>query len=64
MIEQKRYCADILMQTRAARSALKNLEVTILETHLSHCVSEAITSKNSRDANRKIAELSDLIKKF
>lgn len=63
MIEENKYCPDILNQTSAARSAIKSLEATILESHLSHCVKDAFNSKNSREVNKKIEELIDLFRK-
>ena len=64
MIEQRRYCPEILTQTRAAASALKMVEMGIIETHLRHCVSEALTSKNSRQAARKVEELVSVLGRF
>ncbi|TVQ76776.1 MAG: transcriptional regulator [Bradymonadales bacterium] len=47
MIEEQRYCPDILTQMQAIQSALKALELSILERHLQHCVSAAgVRSKN------------------
>lgn len=63
MIQEKRYCTDILTQTKAATSALKSLEATILERHLNHCVSSAIESKNKNESQKKIEELLDLFLK-
>ena len=57
MIEARRYCPDILTQTRAAASALKAVELVILENHLRHCVTQAINASNSKDADAKIHEL-------
>ena len=61
MIEDRRYCVDILIQFRAALAALRNLEVEVFETHLRHCVTEAIHSENTRNANQKIEELTELL---
>ena len=63
MVESERYCVDILSQIKAARSALKSLEVKILEEHLNSCVTKAVTSKNKKESNEMVAELLDLIKK-
>lgn len=63
MIEGNEYCPDILTQTNAARSAIKSLEASILETHLGHCVKDAFTSSNKREANKKIEELMNLFKR-
>jgi DNA-binding FrmR family transcriptional regulator len=57
MIEEGRYCPDILVQTQAIRSAVKALEVSILDQHIRHCVYQACSSKNKREAENKIQEL-------
>ena len=62
MIEGQRYCPEILKQLRAARSAIKSLENNILEIHLTNCVVDAFASKNSKEKNKKIAELTELFK--
>ena len=61
MIEERRYCPDILNQTRAIRSALKSLEATILEKHIEHCVKDAFQSKQG--IQEKIDQLVHLYKK-
>lgn len=64
MIQDRRYCPDILTQTRAATAALKNVEVQILEKHLGHCVSQAMHSKSSSQASEKISEVIEIMKRF
>lgn len=61
MIGDRRYCIDILQQVKAAKSALQALEASILKTHLGSCVRDALSAKNSFDANRKIEEIADLL---
>ncbi len=64
MIEENRYCPDILTQLRAIRSALRGLEANILERHLSHCL---ITSADEKDPNAvkaQIEELKELFKRY
>lgn len=63
MIEDKRYCTDILNQTKAVRAALKALEVSILEKHINHCVTGAIESKSKNESQKKINELLDVFLK-
>lgn len=63
MIESNEYCPDIIQQLRAATSALKSLEAVILQSHLEHCVKDAMKSKNEADSNKKINELIHLFKK-
>ena len=56
MVSEKNYCLDILGQIKAARNALRSLELKILEEHLHHCVKEDFSEE-------KIAEVLDLLKK-
>jgi DNA-binding FrmR family transcriptional regulator len=63
MIEEKRYCPDILMQTRAVCSAIRSLEASILESHLRHCVQGALAAKEEKASYDKIEELMDIFKK-
>ncbi len=61
MIEDNRYCIDILTQTSAVRAALKSLEAAILEKHMAHCVREAMAAGDN--AQVKIEELMTVFKK-
>lgn len=61
MIDERRYCIDIVTQIRAARSALQSLEKAVLETHLRGCVRTAFTSKNAFDIEEKIKEIMEVI---
>ena len=63
MIEEKRYCIDILTQLRAVKSALSSLESKIIEEHLNHCVHRAIDSKDRKEADNMIKEIQHLLKK-
>ena len=63
MIEEGKYCVDILTQIKAVRSALKGLELQILEGHAEHCLLSAVTSGNKEIAQEKISEILELIKK-
>ena len=63
MIEERRYCMDIVSQLRAVQGALKKVELGILETHLQHCVQDALNSRNSEDAEAKIQEIIQLLQK-
>jgi DNA-binding FrmR family transcriptional regulator len=60
MIEQDRYCIDILTQLQAVKSALRKVEDELLKSHSSHCVAHAIDSGNVKDARKKFSELVDL----
>lgn len=63
MVEEERYCVDILTQIKAVRSALKSLEGKILEEHMNHCVHKAVSSGNQKESALLIEELMTLIKK-
>ncbi len=64
MIDEGRYCPDILTQLRAVRSSLKSIEANILERYLGHCVSDAINSENKKDIYKKIEEIKDIFKRY
>lgn len=61
MIQERRYCVDILIQFRAAMAALRAVEVTIFETHLRHCVQSAMRSQDEKLIETKIHELTELL---
>ncbi len=63
MVEDDRYCIDIIHQVQAARAALGRVEEAVLQQHAETCIQDAITSGNSKDQGQKIAELLDLISK-
>jgi DNA-binding FrmR family transcriptional regulator len=57
MVEEDRYCIDIVTQIAAVRAALRRAEEEILKDHVGHCVEHAIRSGNKADQRQKIAEL-------
>jgi len=57
MVDEERYCIDIVTQISAVRAALRRVEEEILKDHVSHCVEHAIASGDKADQRRKIAEL-------
>jgi DNA-binding FrmR family transcriptional regulator len=57
MVEDDRYCIDIVTQIAAVRAALRRVEEEILRDHVSHCVEHAIASGNKAEQRRKIEEL-------
>ena len=63
MIEQERYCIDILQQLQAIRSALARVEDAILKDHAATCIESAIASGNEIDQRAKFSELVDLMGK-
>ena len=62
MILEKRYCPEIVNQIKAVRSALKSLEVNVIEGHLRNCVKQAMASKNPMVVQEKLEEIVSLIK--
>ena len=61
MVEDDRYCIDIVTQLSAARAALRRAEEEILADHVSHCVEHAIASGNKSEQRRKVGELIDVL---
>ena len=63
MIEEERYCIDILQQMQAIRSALARVEDAILKDHAATCIESAIASGNEIEQRAKFGELVDLMGK-
>ena len=63
MIEEQRYCPEIITQLKAVSSACQSLEIIMLEKHLESCVMEAFQSKDKNAQAKKIKELSLLYKR-
>lgn len=63
MIEDERYCIDILTQVSAAKSALAAVEREVLKAHADHCVANAMASGDPDEQNRKMTELVGLLLK-
>jgi DNA-binding FrmR family transcriptional regulator len=61
MVEEDRYCIDIVTQISAVRAALRRVEEEILRDHVSHCVEHAISSGDADEQRKKIAELMDVL---
>ena len=61
MVEDDRYCIDIVTQISAVRAALRRAEEEILRDHIAHCVDDAITSGSRAEQRRKIAELMSVV---
>lgn len=64
MIEEDRYCVDILLQVAAVRAALDGMGKLLLKSHVETCVADAIKSGRPKDRNEKIGELMDVFSKF
>lgn len=63
MVEEKRYCIDVITQIAAARAALRRVEEAVLKDHVSHCVQHAIASGDPDEQRKKVAELMDVIER-
>ena len=61
MIEENRYCIDVLNQIRAARAALDKVEQETLGDHLRHCVADAFHGGSARERQIKIDELIEVL---
>lgn len=60
MVEQERYCVDVLQQISAVRAALGKVEDEVLKMHAASCVEDAIRSGSVREQRKKFDELVDL----
>lgn len=63
MIEEGRYCVDIVNQIRSIMAALRSAEGLVMERHVRHCVNDAIHAKDTRQTEEKITELLTLFQK-
>ena len=61
MVEEDRYCIDIVTQISAVRAALRRVEEEVLKDHVAHCVEHAIASGDKADQRQKISELMAVI---
>ena len=61
MVEEGRYCIDIVTQISAVRAALRRAEEEILRDHVGHCVEHAIASGDKKDQRKNIAEIIDVL---
>jgi DNA-binding FrmR family transcriptional regulator len=64
MIDERRYCPDILTQLKALRSAVKTIETSMLKTHLMHCVKDAMQSDDADNIEQKVEEIAVLFKRY
>ncbi|MDQ3867898.1 MAG: metal-sensitive transcriptional regulator [Actinomycetota bacterium] len=64
MVEEERYCVDILTQIGAVTTALESLAYRILDEHVNHCVADALASGDPRAAERKSKELLEAVHRF
>ncbi len=64
MVEDDRYCIDILTQVSAVTTALESLAFKILDDHVNHCVAGAVASGNAAEAEAKTRELLEAVHRF
>ena len=60
MVDEDRYCIDVITQIGAVRAALSRVEEELLRDHVGHCVEHAIASGDKADQRRKVAELMEV----
>jgi DNA-binding FrmR family transcriptional regulator len=63
MVEEDRYCIDILTQIQAIRAALAKVETELLRDHVDHCIRGAFASGDTEDQRRKIEELVEVLQR-
>lgn len=63
MVEEERYCIDVLTQIQAIRAALTRVESEMLKDHLGHCIEGAIVSGDVDEQRRKASELIQLLER-
>lgn len=61
MVEEDRYCIDVLTQLQAVRAALSRVEAEMLKDHLNHCIEGAIISGDVQEQRKKAGELIELL---
>jgi len=64
MVEDGRYCIDILNQLQAVKAALRRVEEELLKGHAAHCVAHAIKGGDAKDQTKKFAELVELMSRY
>lgn len=64
MVEEDKYCVDILLQLAAVQGAVEQVQKLLLGQHLESCVAEAVRSGSSRDRQRKMDELLEVFSRF
>lgn len=63
MLEEDRYCIDVITQIAAVRAALRRVEEQVLEDHVAHCVEHAIRSGDTEEQRQKVAELLEVLRR-
>ena len=63
MVEEDRYCIDVLTQIQAVRAALNRVETELLKDHLNHCIVAAIQGGDPEEQRRKAGELIQILER-
>jgi CsoR family transcriptional regulator, copper-sensing transcriptional repressor len=64
MVDEDRYCIDVLTQIAAVSTALESLAFRILDDHVNHCVADALASGDPAEAESKSKELLEAVHRF
>ena len=64
MVEEDKYCVDILLQLTAVEGAVEQVQRLLLGRHIESCVADAIRSGSTRDRQKKVDELLDVFSRF
>lgn len=64
MVEQRKYCIDILTQMQSVKAALSRVERNILQRHIENCVTTAVKSGSKTDKSKKMDEIMKLLRKM
>jgi DNA-binding FrmR family transcriptional regulator len=64
MVEEEKYCVDILLQLTAVEGAVEQVQRLLLGRHIESCVADAIRSGSTRDRQKKVVELLEVFSRF
>jgi CsoR family transcriptional regulator, copper-sensing transcriptional repressor len=64
MVDEEKYCVDILLQLSAVEGAVGQVQKLLLGQHIESCVSDAMRSGNTRERQKKVGELLDVFSRF
>jgi DNA-binding FrmR family transcriptional regulator len=64
MVEEEKYCVDILLQLTAVEGAVEQVQRLLLGRHIESCVADAIRTGSTRDRQKKVDELLDVFSRF
>lgn len=64
MVEEEKYCVDILLQLTAVEGAVEQVQRLLLGRHIESCVADAIRSGSTRDRQKKVDELLEVFSRF